>query len=87
MLTGKEIHGMSVQMIAEDFAINRLVTSAEIKTNYLPWVAKEIFAQAAKVSMIRLGFVPKFVSAQKDWSEFTDEELACLPAQPNGGGS
>jgi hypothetical protein len=65
---GKVWHGVTVAMVAEDY-VGRLVCSAEIKANYPPWVAGEIFAAAAKLAKKQIGFVPKFVSEQKDFSE------------------
>lgn len=67
---GKQWHGVTVQMVAEDYVLNRpLITSREIKEHYPAWVADEIFAQAAKIAQERLGCIPKFVSDRKDFSE------------------
>lgn len=70
LLTGKKIHGMTVQMMAEDFAINRLAFSDEIKRDYPAWVSKEIFAQAKKLARERFGFVPAFIANEKCFSEY-----------------
>lgn len=68
-VNGKAWHGVTVKMLAEDFAIHRLITSAEIKQSYPLWVAAEIFKQAGKVSMEQIGFIPKFVMNRADFSE------------------
>lgn len=68
-LAGKAWHGVTVAMVAEEFAINRLVFSAEIKAWYPEWVAEEIFAQARKVARQKLGYVPTFVEKARDFSE------------------
>lgn len=69
LLTGKEIHGITVANVAEDFALTRCVFSVEIKTWFSPWVANEIFSAARKLARERLGFVPGFIAAARDFSE------------------
>lgn len=67
-LVGKQQHGITVAMVAEDFAINRLITSQEVRDNYPGWVAREIFAQAQKQAAQKIGFVPTFVRDGEDYS-------------------
>lgn len=68
-LSGKEIHGITVQMVAEDFVSGGLMTSAEIKCNYPTWVAREIFQQAKRHADKTLGYVPGFLENECDFSE------------------
>lgn len=66
---GKEWHGVTVAMVAESFAVDRLITSKEIKTDYPEWVAKEIFSAAERIANNRFGYVPTFVRNHRDYSE------------------
>lgn len=68
-LNGKVAHGVTVKAVAEDF-VGRIAFSKEIKENYLPSVADEIFRLAEKVAMEQLGFVPAFVRNRKDFTEY-----------------
>ena len=74
-INGKKQHGVTVAMVAEDF-VGRIAFSKEIKERYPTWVADEIFAQAKKVALTQLGFVPTFVREQKDFSELSYEQLS-----------
>lgn len=85
-MAGKEIHGVTVDMVANDFAIDRLVFSKEIKANYPDWVANEIFASAKKLAMNQLGYVPGFVANSKDFSEWSDEDVDRLLAESANAG-
>lgn len=73
-LTGKEVHGITVNLVAEDFVVSRIITSEEIRRNYPAWVTNEIFQQAKKYALAKLGFVPKFVANERDWSEMSEAE-------------
>lgn len=68
-LKGKEWHGVTVQTVAEDFAISRIAFSKEINANYPPWVADEIFQQAKKIALNKIGYMPTFVEESMDWSD------------------
>jgi hypothetical protein len=70
-LNGKEQHGMTVTMIAEDY-IDRLIFAIEIERNYPEWVQKDIFGRAAQLALKKNGFIPKFVSEKAD---FTTREM------------
>jgi len=66
-LNGKEQHGITVTMVAEDY-LDRLTFAREVENNYPAWVANEIFARAKQLSTDRIGFVPTFVSSGRDFS-------------------
>ena len=66
-LNGKEQHGMTVTMIAEDY-IDRLIFAAEIERNYPEWVQKDIFGRASQLVTGKIGFIPKFVSEKADFT-------------------
>jgi hypothetical protein len=68
LLTGKEVHGITVRAVAEDF-VGRVAHSAEIRAAYPAWVAGEIFAQAKRIARQTIGFVPSFVANGRDFSE------------------
>lgn len=68
-LNGKEQHGLTVSMVAEDFARHRLIFTSEIKEQYPKWVADDIFARAAKMAKLLFGFVPTFIRDALDFSE------------------
>ena len=68
-IKGKEWHGVTVKNVAEDFAIGRVAFSSEIKAGYPDWVAAEIFQQAKKIAMNKLGFIPGFVAKASDFTE------------------
>lgn len=90
-IKGKEWHGVTIKTVAEDFAINRLVFSEEIKSNYPKWVAYEIFKQAKKIALKELGFVPTFVAIAKDFSEYNpaprhSSDTSILPTQASNAG-
>jgi hypothetical protein len=68
-LAGKVWHGVTVQNVAESFAVDRLIFSKEIKENYPEWVATEIFLQAEKIAQAHYGYVPTFIKNRKDLSE------------------
>jgi hypothetical protein len=68
-LSGKMLHGITVKMVAESFALDRTIFSKEIKQNYPKWVADEIFSQSDKICLQNLGYVPTFVKTRKDLSE------------------
>lgn len=68
-IQGKRWHGVTVESVAEDFAISRLAFSAEIKANYPAWVANEIFTAAARIALERIGYIPTFVRDRRDFSE------------------
>jgi hypothetical protein len=70
-LNGKEQHGMTVTMIAEDY-IDRLIFAIEIERNYPEWVQKDIFGRASQLAQAKIGFIPKFVSEKAD---FTTREM------------
>lgn len=80
-MAGKEIHGMTIDMVAKDFAIDRLTFSKEIRANYPEWVASEIFASAKKLAMKELGYMPGFVAKSKDHSEWADSDVDRLFAE------
>lgn len=66
-LNGKERHGVTAQMLAEDY-IDRLITAKELRENYPGWVAREVFAQARKIAVARVGYMPTFVKTGEDFS-------------------
>lgn len=66
---GKKLHGLTVEMAAEDFAISRILMANEIKSLYPDWVANEIFSQAEKIALNKIGFVPSFIRNRKDYSD------------------
>lgn len=68
-LNGKMAHGVTVKAVAEDF-VGRIAFSKEIKANYPPFVAEEIFSLAAKLALEQIGFVPTFVRNRKDFTEY-----------------
>jgi hypothetical protein len=70
-LNGKEQHGMTVTMIAEDY-IDRLIFAIEIERNYPEWVQKDIFGRASQLALKKNEFIPKFVSEKAD---FTTREM------------
>lgn len=67
-LAGKEVHGITVTSVAEDF-VGRVAFSAEIKANYPQWVANEIFCRAEQMAAKTIGFVPTFIRTRMDFSE------------------
>ncbi len=71
---GKWLHGVTVETVANSF-IERLEFSLDIKTNYPPWVANEIFSLAKKLVFTKLGWIPPFIENQKDFTEYTQEEI------------
>lgn len=66
-MNGKEQHGMTVTMVAEDY-LDRLIFAIEIEKNYPAWVANEIYARANQLAIGKIGFIPKFVSNKKDFT-------------------
>ena len=66
-LNGKEQHGMTVTMIAEDY-IDRLIFAIEIERDYPEWVQKDIFGRASQLAENKIGFVPKFVTEKADFT-------------------
>jgi hypothetical protein len=66
-LNGKEQHGMTVTMVAEDY-IDRLIFACEIEKNYPDWVANEIYARANQLALEKVGFIPTFVSKRRDFT-------------------
>ena len=66
-LNGKEQHGMTVTMIAEDY-IDRLIFAIEIERDYPEWVQKDIFGRASQLAQEKIGFVPKFVTEKADFT-------------------
>lgn len=73
-LNGKEWHGLTVTICAEDY-LNRLLFASEIKTNYPDWVQHDIFSRAKQLSKQKLGYIPIFVKTGNDFSTL-------LPPQP-----
>ena len=70
-LNGKERHGLTVTMVAEDY-IGRLTFASELKENYPPWVRKDILGRAKQLSMQQLGWVPKFIETGEDFTTVKD---------------
>ncbi len=66
-LNGKEQHGMSVTMIAEDY-VGRITFASDIKANYPVWVQRDILGRARQIALQLLGYVPTFVSTGEDFS-------------------
>ena len=66
-LNGKEQHGITVTMVAEDY-LDRLIFCSEIEANYPDWVANEIYARAEQLAPKRFGFIPTFVLNKKDFT-------------------
>jgi hypothetical protein len=67
-MEGKERHGMTVDMVAEDL-LGRVIFNAEVLENYASWVANEIFSAAERLAKKRLGFAPKFISTRRDFTK------------------
>lgn len=66
-LNGKEQHGMTVTMIAEDY-LDRLIFAIEIERNYPEWVQKDIFGRASQLAASKIKFIPKFVTDRADFT-------------------
>jgi len=66
---GKKWHGVTVEMCADSFENDRTLVSREIKENYPPWVANEIFSLAARMCQEKHGFVFSFIRNKEDFSE------------------
>lgn len=66
-LNGKQWHGVTVAMLAEDY-VGRLLFASELKENYPEWVRQEVLAQAGKIAVQQIGFVPTFVATGEDFS-------------------
>lgn len=73
-LNGKERHGITVTMCAEDY-VDRLLFASEIKANYPEWVQKDILGRARQVAIERLGYVPTFVKTGEDFTTLKTEKL------------
>lgn len=65
-LNGKEQHGITVSMLAQDY-LDRLFFAKEL-VNYPRWVQREILSLAAKLAEEQIGFVPTFVETGKDFT-------------------
>jgi hypothetical protein len=59
-LNGKEWHGLTVTMVAEDL-IAGLCSAAEIRSTYPVWVVRDILGRAGQLAHLKLGFVPRFI--------------------------
>lgn len=66
-LNGKEQHGISVTMIAEDY-VGRITFASDIKANYPAWVQRDILGRARQIALELLGYVPTFVASGEDFS-------------------
>ena len=66
-LNGKEWHGLTVTMCAQDY-IDRLLFAGDIKANYPEWVQRDIFGRAAQLAAKQIGFIPTFVSTGNDFT-------------------
>lgn len=62
-LNGKEQHGMTMTMIAEDFVSGLFFQSDLVK--YPEWVQCDILGRASQIAYQTIGFVPKFISNTK----------------------
>jgi hypothetical protein len=69
-LNGKERHGMTVTMVAEDY-VGRIMFGEDLD-KYPEWVKKDIIGRAGQIAMKTIGFVPTFVKTGKD---FTNSEF------------
>lgn len=66
-LNGKEWHGLTVTMCAEDY-VGRILFARELKENYPTWIRKDILGRAKQIALEQLGFIPKFVSSGEDFT-------------------
>lgn len=66
-LNGKEQHGLSVTMIAEDY-IGRITFASDLKANYPEWVRADILGRARQLAVGVMGYVPTFVRTGEDFS-------------------
>lgn len=70
-LNGKEQHGLTVTMIAEDY-IGRIMFAAELKENYPDWVRRDILGRAAQLAQASVGYVPTYVQTGEDFTTLPD---------------
>ena len=66
-LNGKEQHGLSVTMIAEDY-IGRITFASDLKANYPEWVRADILGRAKQLAIGIMGYVPAFILTGEDFS-------------------
>jgi len=66
-LNGKEQHGLTVTMIAEDY-VDRLIFASELKANYPEWVRRDILGRAGQIALKIKGYVPTFVLTGEDFT-------------------
>jgi hypothetical protein len=78
-LNGKEQHGITVTMIAEDY-VGRILFACDIRNGYPEWVQKDIFGRARQIAMQVIGYVPTFVRTGIDFSIKTPEPLLSPPS-------
>lgn len=70
-LNGKATHGISVNMLAEDF-VGRILFCEDI-LSYPLWIQNEIYTAAEKYAKKTLGFVPTFVKNRQDFTTMTED--------------
>lgn len=66
-LNGKEWHGLTVTMCAEDY-IGRILFAKELKENYPNWIRNDILGRAKQIAIKQLGFIPKFILTGEDFT-------------------
>lgn len=66
-LNGKEQHGITITMLAEDY-IDRILFSCEIESNYPEWVQNEIYSRAEQMAASRIGYTPTFIKNRADFT-------------------
>ena len=76
-LNGKEQHGMTVTMLAEDY-VGRILFASDIRDGYPEWVQKDILGRAGQIAQKVMGYVPTFVRTGEDFSTMSDERLLNL---------
>jgi len=76
-LNGKEQHGMTVTMLAEDY-VGRILFASDIRDGYPEWVQKDILGRAGQIAQKVMGYIPTFVRTGEDFSTMSDERLLNL---------
>lgn len=70
-LNGKEWHGLTVTMVAEDY-VGRIVFASDLK-KYPDWIRKDILGRAKQIAVKIVGFVPKFVETGEDFTTICED--------------
>lgn len=73
-LNGKEWHGLTVTMCAEDY-VGRLLFASELKERYPEWVRRDILGRAGQIAIQQLGYVPTFVATGEGFTTLPESEF------------